>query len=515
MMKKITLLLILIIASFGYAQVPGTAAPNPPARAAGDVISIYSDMYSNIAGVNIDPFWAQATDATEIMIGGNNTLSYTSFNYQGTDWAGTPQNISNMEFLHVDIWTNNEAPNVFVISSGPEIAHPISSSSGSWKSVEIPISGITGNTSSAIQFKFDGGTGGAIYLDNLYFYKSTTDPLKDATLSDLQVEGTTVNSFSPATENYTYELQVGTTTAPQITLATTSNVGASTVITQALSVPGNATVAVTSSDSSTMITYTISFVATLPSTSPTPSTPNAEVLSLYSDTGGFTTTWPLTNTYGSYAAKVDLGSGSSVNEAIKMDFSVEGYVEQGNKTDISGYGWIHFDYFAEADATEIRFELITTPGYIYELTTAGSDGTLVTGSWQSVDIPLSFFSAKGMDLSIFELYKLGTSSDLVSKIVYFDNIYFSLNKATTLSLKERAQTNFSVYPNPTVESWSIKAINTKIDSIRVFDVLGKSVLSISPNTVETIIDGSGLKSGLYFAQIKTQNGIESIKLIKR
>ena len=48
----------------------------------------------------------------------------------------------------------------------------------------------------------------------------------------------------------------------------------------------------------------------------------------------------------------------------------------------------------------------------------------------------------------------------------------------------------------------------------MFDILGKNVLSLAPNASEVNVDGSTLKSGLYFAQVKTETGINSIKLIK-
>jgi len=72
-----------------------------------------------------------------------------------------------------------------------------------------------------------------------------------------------------------------------------------------------------------------------------------------------------------------------------------------------------------------------------------------------------------------------------------------------------------VYPNPTQDTWRLKTQNAKVTSIKVFDALGKNVLSLEPNTNETVIDGSTLKSGLYFAQIKTAAGIKSVKLIKK
>jgi hypothetical protein len=59
-----------------------------------------------------------------------------------------------------------------------------------------------------------------------------------------------------------------------------------------------------------------------------------------------------------------------------------------------------------------------------------------------------------------------------------------------------------------------KNAKSVIKTINVFDILGKNVLSLAPNASEVNVDGSTLKSGLYFAQVKTEAGINSIKLIK-
>lgn len=209
-MKKITFLLSLFCIAIGYSQVPTTAAPSPPIRNAADVISIYGSAYSQISGVNINPNWGQSTVTTEIQIAGNNTLQYSNFNYQGTDWAGNVQNISTMQYLHLDVWTNNQTPNVYAISTGTEIPHAIASVPGSWQSLDIPVAGLTGNLSSVIQFKFDGGTSGTIYLDNLYFWKTPVAAGTDATLSDLEVGGTTVGGFVSNTTSYSYSIPYGT-----------------------------------------------------------------------------------------------------------------------------------------------------------------------------------------------------------------------------------------------------------------------------------------------------------------
>ena len=518
-MKKITLLFSLFCISIGYSQVPSSAAPTPPVRNAIDVISIYGEAYSNISGVNTNPNWGQSTSVSEIQVAGNNTLQYATFNYQGTDWSGNVQNISAMEFLHVDVWTNAQAPNVFAISTGPEVPHAITSVPGAWQSLDIPVVGLTGNLSSVIQFKFDGGSAGTIYLDNLYFWKTPTAAGSDATLANLQVDGATIPSFSPGTSDYTYDLVVGTVTVPQITAAVTNDSGATvTSITQASGIPGTASVLVTSQNGNVTKTYTVNFTATTPNASPTPSTPPADVLSIYGDTGNFTNMWLPDYSFGGFASEPDLDSSANVNKAIKMNFAQQGYGQGTNAvTSISAYNWLHFDYFSDTQSTQIRFIVIGNNGgvveYPYELTTTGSNGTLVQGSWQSVNVPLSFFENLGFNKTTFFQYKLGTTSDLVSKNVYFDNIYFSVNQGTVLSTNNFVANDFRVYPNPSQNEWNISA-NNNITSIQLFDVLGKQVQISQPNALNATVNASDLSKGLYFANITTENGSKVVKLIK-
>lgn len=87
-------------------------------------------------------------------------------------------------------------------------------------------------------------------------------------------------------------------------------------------------------------------------------------------------------------------------------------------------------------------------------------------------------------------------------------------EGVSLGTKDFEIAGLKVYPNPTKDSWTVKTNNEKIASIQVYDILGKNVLSLSPNTNETKIDATILKSGLYFAKIATEKGSSSIKLIK-
>ena len=79
--------------------------PAPPTMAAADVISIYSDSYTDIA-TNYNPAWGQsgAVNTTYITAGdaSNNVLAYTGFKFQGTELTAT--DASSMDFLHIDVW---------------------------------------------------------------------------------------------------------------------------------------------------------------------------------------------------------------------------------------------------------------------------------------------------------------------------------------------------------------------------------------------------------------------------
>lgn len=154
----------------GGSSGPTTAAP-VPTRNAANVISVFSDSYTNIPGTDFNPNWGQATQVTLQPIAGNNTLRYAGLNYQGMQLA-VNQDVSGMGFLHLDFWTSNStALNVFLISPGPsEKAYALTVPTKGWASVDIPLSAFSGvNLKEVFQFKFDGN--GTIYLDNIYFYK--------------------------------------------------------------------------------------------------------------------------------------------------------------------------------------------------------------------------------------------------------------------------------------------------------------------------------------------------------
>ena len=165
----ITDILVDNIYFYKVPTAPTTAAPTPSLPSA-NVISVFSDAYTNIAA-NLNPNWGQATVVTQVPIAGNNSLRYGGLNYQGIEF-GTNQNLSSMTNLHLDYYSaNSTSLRIFLISPGPVEKFKILTvpTTAGWNSVEIPMTDFSPvNLANVFQMKFDGN--GDIYLDNIYFH---------------------------------------------------------------------------------------------------------------------------------------------------------------------------------------------------------------------------------------------------------------------------------------------------------------------------------------------------------
>ncbi len=165
---------------------PLNSAPTPPARGAVDVISIYGDAYTNVAGTNYNPDWGQSGQGSsyaEFDLNGNLMLNYINLSYQGID-IGSAINASSMEFLHIDVWTADDMSiDIYPLPNGvvPDDERFVTKVlvANQWNSFDIPLSDFTDQglpMDNLKQFKFTGApwAGGTVFIDNLYFYKAPT-----------------------------------------------------------------------------------------------------------------------------------------------------------------------------------------------------------------------------------------------------------------------------------------------------------------------------------------------------
>jgi hypothetical protein len=165
---------------------PSASATIPPNRQAGDVISIYSSKYTNVAGTDFNPNWGQSGTYAEFDVNGDKMLNYIKLTYQGID-IGAAVDASAMETLHIDIWSaDNVSINIYPLPSGviPADERFVTKTlvPNQWNSFDIPMSDFTSQglpINNLKQFKFVGNPGGAgtVFIDNLYFYKEASESI--------------------------------------------------------------------------------------------------------------------------------------------------------------------------------------------------------------------------------------------------------------------------------------------------------------------------------------------------
>ena len=490
----------------------GNLGAPSPTKAPADVISVYSDAYTDNIATNLNPNWGQATDATEVQIDGNNTLKYENLNYQGLDYSTT--DVSAMEYVHLDYKTADAtALDFYLISENPTVenAFSISIVTGSWQSIDIPLSVYNANLDRVFQFKTSGN--GTVYLDNMYFWKAPTNQNTDASLNDLTVNGSTVTGFSSTTTSYTVELPEGSA-VPTVT-ATPTDGNATAVVTDATSLPGNTTVTVTAQSGSASQTYTISFVYEA----------SDSELSAYDnfEGDGNIATWAQDDT------TMDTGFSNPFSTGINSSNTVLKYQDAGGQ-----YANIRFDVSENFDlSSKSLFALkiyVPTAGITGNQTNQISlklqDGTLgspwstqceiikpiVLDQWQEITFDFdedSYVNLDGnspdpMTRSDFNRVVLQVNSENNNDqvVAYIDDFLYD----SVLSVKEVVRP-ISMYPNPVKDKLNI---SEEFDFVEVYNMTGRKVLKSksSPLSMES------LPKGIYLVRVRSKHKTTSLKIIK-
>lgn len=199
------------------ATEPSDSAADPTV-AADKVISLFSDVYTNVAVDTWRTDWSAAT-LEDISINGNNVKKYSDLNFVGIETVGTQIDASAMTHFHVDVWTANAteikiklvdfgADGAF--NGGDDVEHEITIASPAqqeWVSIDIPLSDFTGLTTRAniAQLIFVGSPSGqnTLYIDNVFFYDSSgisTEPTAAAP-APTQAEADVISLFSDTYTN--------------------------------------------------------------------------------------------------------------------------------------------------------------------------------------------------------------------------------------------------------------------------------------------------------------------------
>ena len=173
--------------SFGSAPVPTLAAA--------DVISLFSNAYTNVPVDFFNGFYGgSTTKTTDIKLGADDFKYYTDLNYVGIEFKNPAVNATQMNFLHLDVWSRNATTTDFIVKirdrgangvidtnvftgaptgDDKEISFTVPAAlivPSQWVSINIPLTGdIATQKGNLAQIVFVGNMN--FLLDNLYFYK--------------------------------------------------------------------------------------------------------------------------------------------------------------------------------------------------------------------------------------------------------------------------------------------------------------------------------------------------------
>ena len=184
-------------------NAPTTAAPTPPTRNAADVISLFSDAYTDINVGEWGTSWDSATITDEVIA--NDNVKKVNFGaFLAVDFTGNRINATDYTHFHIDIFTAtatldksfnhkfsnhaNQAPGETSAiefstfnGSNPSLPDP---NPGTWISYDIPLSSFTiaGGGSlarDAIGQYLISSNLGIVYIDNIYLYRAATASVED------------------------------------------------------------------------------------------------------------------------------------------------------------------------------------------------------------------------------------------------------------------------------------------------------------------------------------------------
>lgn len=195
---------------------------------------------------------------------------------------------------------------------------------------------------------------------------------------------------------------------------------------------------------------------------------------------------------------------------------------QSNRIDATEFTHLHFDFYTSDEDLVGKVFNIKLVDWGGNETDAGSTGlevifntgtstALQSNTWVSVDVSITNLGGMILgNLTRSDVAQIHITSNLEE--AWYDNFY--LYKEGNLNVEEFEENNISVYPNPTSDQWNIQS-NNLIESVEVFDIRGRKVISVQPKSSDYTINASELKQGIYLSRIATEQGVQTIKLIKR
>ncbi len=189
-----------------------------PSIPAGNVISMFSDAYTNVPVDTWRTSWSAAT-LDEVAINGDAIKRYNSLDFVGIETVNSQINATGMTHFHTDVWSSNFTQfSVKLVDfgangtydgpgNGDDVEHTVTVNApaqGEWVSLDIPLSDFTNLTTRAhisqlIYVAIPSGST-TVYIDNVFFYNQQATPVTAAPTPNLPA-GNVISMFSDAYTN--------------------------------------------------------------------------------------------------------------------------------------------------------------------------------------------------------------------------------------------------------------------------------------------------------------------------
>lgn len=145
------------------------------------------------------------------------------------------------------------------------------------------------------------------------------------------------------------------------------------------------------------------------------------------------------------------------------------------------------------------------------ITITGSYSTLLTSSSNWIVSSGSTNIPTGSNVTLEAKDYIELNSDFVADAT---SIFLAHIVDCTLSVNEMNLNEFKIYPNPTINLVNIQS-NYLIKSIRLFDINGRLINNYFPDAMDTVISLENFQTGMYFANIITENSSHIHKIVKK
>ena len=397
-----------------YDEAP-SSLPTVPTYPDNQVKAVYSATYN--ADCNFGE-WGSGTQYTQDTYG----KKYVTTNLGYFGLFEFALNCSNLEALHLDVWTADDMTfRVVPIHGAAEVGVTVSLKGQQWNSVEIPLSDYVGvpDWTNVYQIKIDNASNRTFWLNNIYFYTTQAPDTDDEAPTAVTATATpsyfSVTIHAQATDNsgaVVYEVKNGEDVLASRTGVSTENTD---IVVSNLTPNTDYNFTLIAMDESANVAEPVSIaVKTLETPAPAPAPTHAaeNVYAIYSDAY----TSPVYFGIGGWGQATVATEGNLAAEDkayLLQNTNYLGWEINNNQPfDVSAYNKFHIDIYALAEGT-----LQITP------ISAGPKENLQTltleEGWNQFDIDCATFTGVEFDKVIQIKFAEGGNATY-----FIDNVYF-------------------------------------------------------------------------------------------